>query len=56
MFWDRDVTWIATPENAVRDGASHLVVGRAITQADDPVKAAREVRANAALADEPTDS
>ena len=42
-----DQARVATPENAVRDGASHLVVGRAITQAADPRLAAREVRASA---------
>ncbi len=42
-----DQARVATPENAVRDGASHLVVGRAITQAPDPRIAAREVRASA---------
>ena len=30
---------IATPAKAVADGASHLVIGRPITQADDPVAA-----------------
>ncbi len=34
---------IATPANAVRDGASHLVVGRPIIQADDPAAAATEI-------------
>jgi orotidine-5'-phosphate decarboxylase len=33
----------ATPADALRGGASHLVVGRAITGAADPVAAAREV-------------
>ncbi|KWT66254.1 orotidine-5'-phosphate decarboxylase [Hyphomicrobium sulfonivorans] len=31
---------ITTPDNAIRAGASHLVVGRPITQADDPRLAA----------------
>lgn len=34
---------IATPAEAVRDGATHIVVGRAITQAPDPVTAARAI-------------
>lgn len=42
-----DQVRVATPENAVRDGASHLVVGRAITQAADPRAAARAVMASA---------
>ncbi len=34
---------IVTPEQAVRQGASHIVVGRPIRQARDPLQAAREV-------------
>lgn len=34
---------VATPAAAVRDGASHLVVGRAVTAAPDPVQALDEV-------------
>jgi len=34
---------VFTPGNAVRDGSSILVIGRAITGAEDRVKAAREV-------------
>jgi orotidine-5'-phosphate decarboxylase len=35
---------VATPADAVRDGATHLVVGRPILAADDPVAAARAIR------------
>jgi len=38
-----DQTRVATPGAAIRAGASHLVVGRPITQADDPVAAARAI-------------
>ncbi len=34
---------IATPADAIRNGASHLVVGRPITQAPDPAAAAHAV-------------
>ena len=34
---------VATPADARRDGATWLVVGRPITQADDPVEAARSI-------------
>jgi orotidine-5'-phosphate decarboxylase len=34
---------IATPAEALRQGASHLVVGRPITQAPDPVLAAKAI-------------
>ncbi|MBP5509563.1 MAG: orotidine-5'-phosphate decarboxylase [Kiritimatiellae bacterium] len=36
---------VATPADAVRDGSTHLVVGRPILQADDPCAAARAIRA-----------
>lgn len=36
---------VATPADAVRDGATHLVVGRPILAASDPVAAARAIRA-----------
>ena len=35
---------VATPAEAVRDGATHLVVGRPILAADDPVAAAKAIR------------
>ena len=36
---------VATPAEAVRDGATHLVVGRPILAAADPAAAARAIRA-----------
>ena len=36
---------VATPFEAVRDGATHLVVGRPILAAEDPVAAAKAIRA-----------
>ena len=41
---------VATPGDAVRDGATHLVVGRPILAAADPVAAARAIRAEMAAA------
>ena len=41
---------IATPANALSDGASHIVVGRPITQAADPRAAALRVLENIATA------
>ena len=41
---------IATPGQAVRDGASYLVVGRAITQAADPAQAADAIAREIAAA------
>jgi len=39
---------VATPAEAVRDGATHLVVGRPILAAADPVAAAKAIRAEMA--------
>ena len=36
---------VATPAQAVTDGADHIVVGRPIWQAQDPAEAARAVLA-----------
>lgn len=43
-----DQARVTTPEQAVRDGARILVVGRPITQAADPAAAARAIRAEIA--------
>jgi len=37
---------IATPRNAIKAGASHIVVGRPITQANDPRSAAQAITAS----------
>jgi len=36
---------VATPAEAVRDGADYLVIGRQVTRAADPVAAVRQIRA-----------
>ena len=38
-----DQSRIATPKMALLDGATHLVVGRPITKADNPKKAAEAI-------------
>jgi orotidine-5'-phosphate decarboxylase len=43
-----DQTRIVTPEQAIRDGADYLVVGRPIIAAKDPVAACREILARMA--------
>lgn len=40
---------VATPADAVRDGSTHLVVGRPILAAEDPVAAAKAIRAEMAI-------
>ncbi len=39
-----DQARVLTPEEAIRRGASHLVIGRPITQAADPVATLRDIR------------
>ncbi len=34
---------VVTPQKAIQDGASHLVIGRPITQAEDPYKVLQEI-------------
>lgn len=47
---DDDQSRVATPDRAVRDGATLLVVGRPITRADDPVAAADAIARTAVRA------
>jgi len=42
---------IATPAQAISEGADHIVVGRPITRAPDPLKAAQEIIADMNRAD-----
>ena len=42
---------VATPADAVRDGATHLVVGRPVLAAPDPAAAARAILAEVAAAE-----
>ncbi len=42
---------IATPEQAIADGADYLVIGRPITASPDPVRAAREIADSMAAVD-----
>jgi orotidine-5'-phosphate decarboxylase len=39
---------VATPAEAIRDGASYLVIGRQVTRAQDPAGAIRQIRAEIA--------
>ena len=39
-----DQSRVATPARAIRQGATHLVVGRPVTKADDPVAALRSIQ------------
>ncbi len=40
---------VATPAEAIRDGASHLVIGRQVTRAKDPVAALAQIRQELAV-------
>ncbi len=39
---------VATPEQAIRDGADYLVIGRQVTRAADPRRACEEILAEVA--------
>jgi orotidine-5'-phosphate decarboxylase len=39
---------VATPAEAIHDGANYLVIGRQVTRASDPVAAVRQIRAEIA--------
>lgn len=41
---------VATPAQAMRDGASYLVIGRQVTRAKDPKQAVQDIRAELAAA------
>lgn len=45
---------VATPAQAIQNGANHVVVGRPIWRADDPAQAARAVQAEIASAQKST--
>ena len=47
---DKDQARVVTPTDAIRSGASHLVVGRPITGAADPAAVARAITAEIAAA------
>ncbi|MCJ8299538.1 MAG: orotidine 5'-phosphate decarboxylase, partial [Pseudomonadales bacterium] len=38
-----DQSRVGTPEYAIRAGASHVIVGRPIVQADNPAEVAKEI-------------
>jgi len=40
---------VATPAQAMADGANHLVIGRQVTRAADPNRAVREILAELGL-------
>lgn len=41
-----DQSRIVTPQQAIKDGASYLVIGRPITRADDPVRVLEQINAD----------